>query len=232
MQPNSQAPATIQLTNGHDTTLHTIVIRKECWEGMRTLGVWLAPLGNFEDEHAYRILQFRSLAQNILSSSISRFDAYLGYVTMIQPILRYPLGATSFTPTQCATLDASFIGPILSKMGLRSKTARAIIYGPIDHGGGLGHGNTETMQGQEHLTLILSHLRHQDQLGQVMRISLDTLNLFLVGLPKFPALTYDFEQIKKYHEPLWLTNTWAFLSSIDGSILFTKDRTLKAQLRQ
>jgi hypothetical protein len=226
MQPNSQAPATIQLTNGHNTTLHTI-IRKECWEGMRTLGVRLAPLGNFEDEHAYRILQFRGLAQNILSSPISRFDAYLGYVTMIQPILRYPLGATSFTPTQCATLDASFIGPILSKMGLSSKTPRAIIYGPTDQGGGLGHGNTETMQGQEHLTLILSHLRQQDQLGQVMRISLDTLNLFL-GLPKYP-LTYDFDQIKKYHEPLWLTNTWAFLSSIDGSVLFTTDRTLKTQ---
>jgi hypothetical protein len=119
------------------------------------------------------------------------------------------------------------MGAILSKMGLSSKTPRAIIYGPIDQGGGLGHGNTETMQGQEHLTIILSHLRHQDQLGQVMRISLDTLNLFL-GLSKYP-LTYDFDQIKKYHEPLWITNTWAFLSSIDGSVLFTTDRTLKTQ---
>ena len=32
MQPNSQAPATIQLTSGHDDTPRTI-IRKECWEG-------------------------------------------------------------------------------------------------------------------------------------------------------------------------------------------------------
>jgi hypothetical protein len=194
---------------------------------MRTLGVRLAPLGNFEDEHAYRVLQFRGLAQNILSSPISRFDAYLGYVTMLQPILRYPLGATSFNSTQCATLDASFMGPILSKMGLSSKTARAIIYGPIDHGGGLGHGNTETMQGQEHLTLFLCHIRQQDQLGKVLRISLDTLNLFL-GLSAYP-LTYDFQRIKKYHEPLWLTNTWEFLSSIDGIVIYTTDRTLKPQ---
>jgi hypothetical protein len=76
MHPNSQGLATIQLTNGHDDTLHTI-IHKECWEGMQTLDVRLAPLGNFEDEHAYRVLQFRGLAQNILSSPISRFDAYI-----------------------------------------------------------------------------------------------------------------------------------------------------------
>ena len=57
-------PPTIQLTEGHGTTLNTIT-RKECWEGARTLGVRLAPLGNFQDEHAYRLLQFRGLAQNM-----------------------------------------------------------------------------------------------------------------------------------------------------------------------
>jgi hypothetical protein len=119
------------------------------------------------------------------------------------------------------------MGPILSKMGLSSKTARAIIYGPIDHGGGLGHGNTETMQGQEHLTLFLSQIRQQDQLGKVLQISVDTLNLFL-GLSTYP-LTYDFHPIKKYHEPLWLTNTWDVLSSIDRTVIYTTDRTLKLQ---
>ena len=147
MQPNSQAPATIQLTEGHGTTLNTIT-RKECWEGARTLGVRLAPLGNFQDEHAYRLLQFRGLAQNILSSPISRFDAYLGYVTMIQRMLRYPLGATCFNQTQCRQLDASFIGPILSKMGFNRNTARAIIYGPIDYGGGWDMGIQKICRGR------------------------------------------------------------------------------------
>lgn len=126
MQPNSQAPATIQLTEGHGTT-KTTIIRKECWEGVRTLGVRLAPLGNFLDELDFRLLQFRGLAQNIQSSPISRFDAYLGYVTMIQRMLRYPLGVTCFTPKQCNKLDASFIGPILSKMGFNRNTSRSII---------------------------------------------------------------------------------------------------------
>ena len=228
MQPISQAPANIQLTEGHGTTLHTI-IRKECWEGVRTLGVRLSPLGNFYNEHAYRILQFRGLAQNIQSSPISRFDAYLGYVTMVQRMLQYPLGATCFNKQQCRQLDASFISPILSKMGFNRNTSRAIIYGPIEHGGGLGHGDTETLQGQAHLDLFLSHIRQRDQTGNVLRISLDTLNLFL-GLPKYP-MTYDFDEVKQYCEPIWLTNTWEFLSSIDGKVLFTNDDTLKPQCK-
>ena len=226
MQPISQAPATIQLTEGHGSSLNTIT-RKECWEGVRTLGVRLAPLGNFLDELDFRILQFRGLAQHIQSSPLSRFDAYLGYTTMIQRMLRYPLGATCFTQKQCQSLDASYMGPVLSKMGFNCNTARSIIFGPQDYGGGMGHGDTENMQGQEHLDLFLSHIRQRDQTGNVLRISLDTLNLFL-GLPKYP-LTYDYEKIKKYCEPIWLTNTWEFLSSIDGSVLYTEDRSLKLQ---
>ena len=91
----------------------------------------------------------------------------------------------------------------------------------------MGHGDTETMQGQEHLDLFLSHIRAKDQTGNVLRISLKTLNLFF-GLPKYP-LTYDYDIIHKYHEPIWLTNTWEFLSSINGVILYTTDQTLKPQ---
>ena len=85
-------------------------------------------------------------------------------------------------------------------MGFNRNTARSIIFGPIDQGGGKGHGDTETMQGQAHLDLFLSHLRAKDQTGNVLRISLETLNLFL-GLPKYP-LTYDYKIIQKYHEPI------------------------------
>ena len=94
----------------------------------------------------------------------------------------------------------------------------------------MGHGDTETMQGQAHLDLFISHIQAKDQTGNVLRISLETLNLFL-GLPKYP-LTYDYEIIRKYHEPIWLTNTWDFLSSINGVILYTTDQTLKPQCLQ
>jgi hypothetical protein len=43
-------------------------------------------------------------------------------------------------------------------MGFNRNTARSIIFGPIDQGGGMGHGDTETMQGQAHLDLFLSHI--------------------------------------------------------------------------
>jgi hypothetical protein len=83
---------------------------------------------------------------------------------------------------------------------------------------------------QEHLAIFLSHIRHQDQTGNVLRISLETLNLFL-GLPKYPR-TYDFKEVKRIYEPIWLTNTWEFLSSLDGHvILFTHDNTLKTQCK-
>ena len=104
-------------------------------------------------------------------------------------------------------------------MGFNQNTSRAIIYGPIDYDGGMGHGDTETLQGQAHLDLFLSHIRQRDQTGNVLlRISLDTFNLFL-GLPKYP-MTYDFDEVRQYCKPIWLTNTWEFLSSIDGKVFF------------
>lgn len=89
---------------------------------------------------------------------ISRFDVYLGYVTILQRMLHYPLGATCWTSQQYRQIDASFTGAIISKMGFNRNTARSIIFGPIDQGGGMGHGDTETMQGQAHLDLFLSHI--------------------------------------------------------------------------
>jgi hypothetical protein len=173
MKPTSESRAQIDLTAGHGTTTHTIT-RNECWEGMRILGVRLSPLGNFLDEHTYRLLQFKGLALNIQSSPISHFDAYLGYVTILQRMLHYPLGATCWNSKQCQQIDASYTGAIISKMGFNRNMARSIIFGPIDQGGGMGHGDTETMQGQAHLDLFLSHLRAKDQTGNVLRISLET----------------------------------------------------------
>jgi hypothetical protein len=122
---------------------------------MRTLGVRLSPMGNFLDKHAYtRLLKFKGLALNIQSSPISCFDAYLGYVTILQRMLHYPLGATCWNSKQCTRqIDA---GAIISKMGFNCNMAHSIIFGPIDQGGGMGHGDTETMQGQAHLDLFLS----------------------------------------------------------------------------
>ena len=73
-------------------------------------------------------------------------------------MLHYPLGATCWTSQQYRQIDASFTGAIISKMGFNRNTARSIIFGPIDQGGGMGHGDTETMQGQAHLDLFLSHI--------------------------------------------------------------------------
>ena len=120
-------------------------------------------------------------------------------------MLHYPLRATC-NSKQCRQIDASFTGAIIAKMGFNCNTARLIIFGPIDQGGGMGHGDTETMQGHAFLDLFLSHIRAKDQTGNILRISLKTLNLFL-GLPKYP-LTYDYDIIHKYNEPIWLTNTW------------------------
>jgi hypothetical protein len=47
------------------------------------------------------------------------------------------------------------------------------LVGRIDYGGGMGHGDTETLQEQAHLDLFLSHIRQRDQTGNILCISLD-----------------------------------------------------------
>ena len=100
---------------------------------------------------------------------------------MWRPAIEYPLAVTSFTRDQCLRLQKAYTGTFLSHMGIASTTSRALIFGS-SHYSGFNLPELWVSQGTTHLTYLLGHLNAEDNVGVLLRITLDTLQLHL-GFP-------------------------------------------------
>ena len=100
-------------------------------------------------------------------------------------------------------------------MGLSSKTDRKLIFAPC-HYSGFTISDTWIQQGLQHLQLLLGHLCQLDQVGNLLRINIETLQI-LIGHPQ-PPLSYPYKEIRHIAPPSWLTTTWEFLNDIGGTI--------------
>ena len=127
---------------------------------------------------------------------------------MWRPAIEYPLAVTSFTRDQCLRLQKAYTGTFLSHMGIASTTSRALIFGS-SHYSGFNLPELWVSQGTTHLTYLLGHLNAEDEVGVLLRITLDNFQLHL-GFP-LPPLTYPYSSIAQYIEPSWLTTTWDFM---------------------
>jgi hypothetical protein len=72
----------IGLTYGNDNA-RNLLVTEDPWIRRRTLGVRIAPAGNWTDEYEYRWLQSRELALQIAGPSMARDMARIGYFMVI-----------------------------------------------------------------------------------------------------------------------------------------------------
>ena len=100
-------------------------------------------------------------------------------------------------------------------MGILSKTSRKLIFAPY-YDSGFAFADTWIQQGLQHLQLLIGHLCHQDQVGNLLHINIDTLQI-LLGYP-LPPLSYPYKDIAPIAPSSWLTTTWEFLDDINGSV--------------
>ena len=108
---------------------------------------------------------------------------------MFRPSMKYPLCGTTFTAQECAKTDRLFLPTLLPRMGFNAKTKRLLFFGPPSLGC-FGFTDTYTDQGISQVQMFLSsHMRHQDEVGILLQILLEDLQL-IIGLPLLP-MTYD-----------------------------------------
>ena len=112
--------------------------------GLRTLGVRLAPDGNFRDEFLYRLSQAQEVVQNLQKVRFTRFEASIAYERVWWPKMSYPLAVTNFTKMQSQKLQSKFDNGFLGPLGINRKMPKAVIHGPSNLGGlHLKHIHTE-----------------------------------------------------------------------------------------
>jgi hypothetical protein len=166
----------ILLTSGADTDNPTIIQCISTSQGQRTLGVRLAPDGNDNDEVRYRILQAKEMNQRIKTAPLGREHIGIGFRAIWQMMIQYPLGATCFTKKQCSQIQAKYLPTFLSKMGINRMTATAVRHGPPALGG-MEVFQLETEQGVQQTSLVIAHLRKDDDVGRMLHTSIDHLQL-------------------------------------------------------
>jgi hypothetical protein len=93
--------------------------------------------------------------------------------------------------------------------------------------GGLEIFNLETEQGVQHASLIVSHLWKEDEVGQMLHISLDHLQL-QAGV-SWPVMSQPGHSQRLYVDNCYLTHTWDFLDRANTHLAFEHPMTLLPQ---
>jgi hypothetical protein len=224
MAKSTEGPQ-ITLTSGH-TVDPAIIQRISTTKGQRTLGVRLAPAGNDFDEFTYRLDQATKMKQRIKQTPLGREYIGIGFRAIWQMMIQYPLGATCFTKKQCSKIQSRYLPTFLSKMGINRTTPTAVRNGPPELGG-MEIFQVDTEQGIQHTKLMIAHIRKEDEVGRMLRISIDHLQL-QAGV-SWPVLSQPGHMTRKYVDTCYVSHTWEFLDSIQSHIRLEPDRWIRPQ---
>ena len=129
--------------------------------------------------------------------------------------MQYPLGATCFTKKQCDKIQARYLPTFMSKMGINRTTVTAVRHGPLSLGG-MDLFNLETEQAVEHTKLIVSHLRKDDEVGELLKQSYDWLQI--QAGTSWPVLSKHGKKTRMYVDQCLLSHTWEYLDRIGSHI--------------
>jgi hypothetical protein len=88
--------------------------------GTRTLGVRIAPSGNWDTEYQHRCKQSKALAHLMDISQFTRDMADIALRQVIMPALEYPLNTASFNQKQCTTIQRPILKASLRKWGTQA----------------------------------------------------------------------------------------------------------------
>ncbi len=163
-----------------DDSQHSVQIpRLETFEARRTLGVRLAPDGNWTAEVEYLQSVANDWQVKMAASKLSPQDALFSLKNVVLRKLQYPLVTTTFTPQQCSQIMAPLLKQGLPKAGVIRTFPRALAYGPLQYGG-LEIPNLYTEQIIAHITTILRYGSHRDDLtGSLMHATAESMRLEL-----------------------------------------------------
>ena len=153
------------------------------------------------------------IKQRLSKAPLGREHTHIGFQSIWRAMIQYPLGATCFTSQQCKKIENKYLPTFLSWMG--------------NLGGLFDIFNLATEQGMVATKMVISHARKDDEVGKMLNISRDHLQL-QAGV-SWPVLSQNGTQQRKYVDPCYLTHLWKFLDDIDAHIRFDFDQWLFPQ---
>ena len=176
--------------------------------GRLTLGVHIAPDGNWRDERNYLNDKAKQWAANIRESNISRADAWLGLHTRLYKSIGYSLPATYMTEKELRNVWAPAISQGIAASGIVRNMDRDIVFGDAKFQG-LGLRSPYQTQGIEHIKVLLTHWKGTSLTGILLRSIIEGTKQEL-GLGG-SLFTQDFGKYGALATKGWVKSTWEFL---------------------
>ena len=177
-------------------------------QGRLTLGVHIAPDGNWKDEKLAIRSKAQEWAANIREGMIQRSDAWIGLNTHIYKSLGYSLPATYLSRKELNEAWAPAISQGIAASGVVRNLDRSIVYGDTMYQG-LGLRHPYILQGIEHIKIILTHGVSQSLTGILLRTNIEASKQELGLGGSF--FTQNYDQFEGLVTKSWVKSTWQFL---------------------
>jgi len=219
LKTTAQAPAELLLTAGYNTE-PIPVPRLNPQQGFCTLGVHLTPSGSNSLAITKLAEKTTEYATAVSGSKLTRSAALWSYWLYYVPKVTYSTPALTLTEEECDSIQSPGVAAVLPKLHVNRNTSRAIVFGPISHGG-LGLPTVYSTQSFGHLAYFTGHINVGDKTGKLLLISLSYLQLLSGSIQ--PILRQKYSLYEKWIEPSWLTALWAFLSKVGYRVTVSQE---------
>ena len=139
--------------------------------------------------------------------------------------MKYVLPTTCLTKYQCSQLDKVIAPILLNALSAHRNVSRIILYSP-EHYGGFGVYDIWHLQGGEKIKFLFLHYRRHDTIGQLLKISLQWLQME-AGV-KLPFYTYAYEKIETILTECCLKHLFQYIDSCHATLHETNPWTYTA----
>jgi hypothetical protein len=204
----TEAPASVSVLDkdGNRKTLE----RVEPHRAQKTLGVYLAPDGNDEDQFNALLEKSQAWADQVRAGHLPRRLALQSLKQSLWMALKWPLAATCLSEEQCKKIMRPALKAGLPRIGFVPTFPRDLVHAPKQYLG-LEIPNLFAHQLASHIQKIIFFSQSTSLTGELLRTSMQQLKVELGAngpLFELPYQTYGHLATQS-----WITTTWKDMQS-------------------
>ena len=224
----------MQHCSGKNIHLHTAegsaisITEKNIFTPRKNLGHYKSPAGTTHTQTHQILARATELSNTISACCVSRAEAKTLYQAVYRPAIEYTIPQSFMSEKQLKLIERKTLPKIFAKCGFNRNTARPILFGPQEIGGG-GFVPLYAVAGSGYIKHFLKHWRTpKEQAGKILRIVL-LWSQYQSGV-SFPILSRPTIDLS-YIQGRFITQIRQYLTVIHGRIDLDVTFTPKA-LRQ